>query len=142
MLYIDLPPTGWEAAMHERRIARSYHTEMGLSFAVYAALLVGSIVYARPLPDSPLRTALLLAPMLGTGLVIWAIARHVARVDEYVRRWMLENFALVAAITAALTFTYGFLETAGFPRLSMFSVWMAMFGAWAAVCIGRAVLKR
>ncbi|MEA1674025.1 hypothetical protein [Nitrospirillum sp. BR 11163] len=28
--------------------------------------------------------------------------------------------------TALLTFTYGFLEVAGFPRLSMFMVWPLM----------------
>ena len=85
---------------------------------------------------------LLLTPMLGMGLAIWAIARHVGRVDEYVRRWTLENIALVGGITAALTFSYGFLETAGFPRLSMFTVWMVMCGVWFVVCAGRAVLKR
>ena len=128
--------------MHERRVARSYYTELGMSIAVYTALLVGSIVVGRPLPESALRTAILLTPMLGMGLAIWAIARHVNRVDEYVRRWTLENIALAGGITAALTFSYGFLETAGFPRLSMFTVWMVMCGVWLAVCLGRAVLKR
>jgi hypothetical protein len=62
-----------------------------------------------------------------------SIARHVARIDEYQRQRLLETIALSAAITGAVTFTYGFLETAGFPRLSMFSVWIIMGGSWALV---------
>ena len=128
--------------MHERRIARTYQLELGIALAVYAVLLVASIRYGRPLPDGALRTAVLLAPMLGFGLAIRAIARHLGRMDEYVRRVTLENIALTAGVTAALTFTYGFMETAGFPRLSMFTVWMAMCSMFVVVALARAVLKR
>ena len=116
--------------MHEKRVARAYHTELFVAIAVYAVLLVGSIVIARPMPESPLRTVLLLLPMLGFALMIRAIVRHVARIDEYLRRRMLESIGIAFAITGALTFSYGFLETAGFPRLSMFSVWMVMGASW------------
>ena len=42
--------------------------------------------------------------------------------DEYQRATYLETFAIGAAVTAGVTFTFGFLENAGFPRLSMFTV--------------------
>jgi hypothetical protein len=83
--------------------------------------------------EGALRTIVLVLPMLGFGLMIRAIARHVARIDEYQRQRLLETIALSAAITGAVTFTYGFLETAGFPRLSMFTVWIVMGGSWALV---------
>jgi hypothetical protein len=83
--------------------------------------------------DGMLRTAVMVIPMIGFGLMIRAIARHVARIDEYQRQRILETIALSAAITGAVTFTYGFLETAGFPRLSMFTVWIIMGASWAAV---------
>ena len=59
-----------------------------------------------------------------------------------IRRFLLESVALAAAITAGLTFTYGFLETAGFPRLSMFSVWCVLCGATVLVCALRRLLNR
>jgi hypothetical protein len=101
---------------HEKRVSRAYYRDLGLSMLVYVAMLFAAIRYGRPMPDSVLRTVILVTPMTGFGLMIWAMARHFARIDEYKRRQMLETFAIASAITAGTTFTYGFLETAGFPR--------------------------
>ena len=127
---------------HEKKVARAYRRELGLSMSLYVVLLFGAIKFGRPMPDGALRTAVLLTPMIGFGLAIWAIARHLRRIDEYMRQTMLETFAIGAAITAAVTFSYGFLETAGFPKISMFSVWLIMGASWALVCLGRYLLKR
>jgi len=128
--------------MHEQKVARAYQIELWTSIAVYAVLLVGSIKLARPMPEGWLRTALLVLPMLGFALMIRAIVRHVARIDEYQRRFMLESTGIAFAITGAATFSYGFLETAGFPRLSMFSVWMVMGASWGLVNIVRVLRGR
>jgi len=128
--------------MHERRVTRAYFLELFTALAVYVALLLVSIRFGRPLPEGPLRTAALLAPMLGFALMIRAIARHVGRIDEYQRLRILESLALAFGITGAITFSYGFLETAGYPKLSMFTVWMVMGASWAAVCIVRALQAR
>ena len=119
--------------MHEKQVARAYKMELWTAVAVYAALLFGSITLGRRMDEGLLRTAVMVIPMIGFGLMIRAIARHVARIDEYQRQRLLETIALSSAITGAVTFTYGFLETAGYPRLSMFSVWIIMGCSWAAV---------
>jgi hypothetical protein len=116
--------------MHEKRVGRAYRGELLTAIAVYVVLLFASIRYGRPLDDGLLRTAVLLAPMIGFALMIRAIARHVARVDEYQRMRLLETLALAFGITGAVTFSYGFLETAGFPKVTMFSVWMVMGISW------------
>lgn len=117
----------------ERQAGRQYLRELFGSIAIYIALLVPSAAYGPALDPGPLRTAALLVPMLGFLLMIWAVARHIGRMDEYQRRTALETFAMAAAITAGVTFTYGFLENAGYPRLSMFTVWGVMGGAWLVV---------
>jgi hypothetical protein len=89
-----------------------------------------------------LRTLVLLSPMIGFAAALWVIARHVGRIDEYQRMRLLENVALAAAVTAGLTFTYGFLETAGFPKLSMFTVWCVLCLSTAAVQLVRKLLDR
>lgn len=127
---------------HEKKVKHAYFRDLGLSIVVYVVLLFGAIHFGRPMDDGILRTTILVTPMIGFGLMIWAIARHMARIDEYMRRQMLETFAIAAAITAGLSFTYGFLETAGFPRLSMFTVWMVMGGSWGLVAIVRGRLVR
>ncbi|TQK11451.1 hypothetical protein [Herbaspirillum sp. SJZ107] len=123
--------------MHEKRVARAYHTELWVAIGVYIVLLVGSIRLARPMADGTLRTVLLLLPMLGFALMIRAIVRHVARIDEYQRLRMLESIGIAFAVTGALTFSYGFLETAGFPKMSMFVVWMVMCASWGVVNLVR-----
>ena len=47
-----------------------------------------------------------------------------------------------AAVTAALSFSYGFLESAGFPKLSMFWVWSVMGVVWALHTWLRCMLSR
>jgi hypothetical protein len=75
--------------------------------------------------------------------MIWAVARQVRRMDEYQRSVMLETIAVAFAITGGVTFTYGFLENAGYPRLSMFTVWGVMGVSWmASTLFRRWVLKR
>jgi hypothetical protein len=128
--------------MHQRRIAKAYLTELGGSLLLYTVLVVAAPYVGRPMEDGVVRTLVLISPMIGFSLALWAIARHFARVDEYIRRLLLESVALAAAITAGLTFTYGFLETAGFPRLSMFTVWCVLCGTTGLVCCVRRLLGK
>jgi hypothetical protein len=127
---------------HEKRTGKLYLRELGGALLVYTVLLLAAIRFGRPMDDGVLRTLFLLAPMIGFCLMLWAIARHLGRVDEYLRRFLLESFALAAGITAGLSFSYGFLETAGYPRLSMFWVWMVLCGATTIVCLVRSLRSR
>jgi hypothetical protein len=131
-----------ERGLKEKRSYTVYRKELWVAIAVYIVLLMGAIRLARPMDDSVLRTALLVSPMIGFGLMIRAMVRHLARIDEYQRLRMLETFSIAMAITGAVTFTYGFLETAGFPKVSMFSVWIVMGVSWALVSGARALLDR
>jgi hypothetical protein len=128
--------------MHEKKIARINRREMFGALAIYSVMLVASIMFARPMAAGALRTALLASPMLGFFLGIWAIARQTRRSDEFIRQSTLENLAIAAAVTAGLSFTYGFLETAGYPRLSMFAVWPVMGAAWAFMTLVRCRMNR
>lgn len=92
--------------------------------------------------EGTLRTLVLLTPMLGFFSAVWAIARHLKRVDEYIRQFTLENIAIAAAITAGATFTYGFMETAGYEKLSMFTIWFVLCGTWGIAGIIRALMNR
>jgi predicted membrane protein len=128
--------------MHEKTLARAYFRELGGSILVYVVILAAALSFGRAMDEGALRTLVLVSPMAGFCLMIWAVARHVRRIDEYIRQGVLETIAITMAVTAGLTFTYGFLENAGYPRLSMFTVWMVMGGVWVAVCAIRGVLKR
>jgi hypothetical protein len=128
--------------MRERAIRNAYLKELFGSLAVYMVVLFAAIHWGKPMPEGWLRTVVLLSPMIGFLLMIWAIARHIGRIDEYMRQLILETLSISAAITAAITFSYGFLETAGYPKISMFTVWTIMGASWAVVCGVRWLLNR
>lgn len=116
--------------MLERDANKKYRLELFAAMVVYIAVLAASIRFARPMPEGTLRTLLLASPMIPIGIAIWVIARHFARIDEFMRLRALENLGIAAAVTAGWTFSYGFLETAGFPRLTMFTVWGSIGFVW------------
>ena len=128
--------------MHEKTVNRAYLLEMAIGFAVYVVMLGVTIKFGRPMAEGTLRTIVLLSPMLSFFGVMWAIGRHLGRVDEYVRQFTLENIAIAAAVTAGATFTYGFLETAGYEKLSMFTVWMVLCGTWGVVTCARGLMNK
>lgn len=128
--------------MLEREALKRYRLELSAAMVVYVATLFGSISVGKPMEPGLGRTLLLLSPAIPLLLAIWAIVRQFGRMDEFVRLRSLENFAIAGAVTAGLTFTYGFLETAGFPKLSMFWVWGLMGATWAAVAGLRCLVAR
>jgi hypothetical protein len=116
--------------MLERDIKRKYSRELGGALAIYVAVLFGSLTLAKGVDSGTARTLLLLAPLVPVMLAVWAISRQFRRMDEFVRLRSLESVAIAAAVTAGWSLTYGFLESAGFPKLSMFWVWPVMGFVW------------
>ena len=128
--------------MKERDANRKYKVELFAALALYLIVLFGSITFAKPMAEGAARTILLLSPTIPLMLAVWAIARHMRRLDEFMRLRSLESLAIAAAVTAALSFSYGFLEGAGFPKLSMFWVWSVMGAVWALHTWLRCMLSR
>lgn len=125
--------------MYEKKLETAYLREMMMGFALYVALLVASITFGRAMDEGVLRLVVLLSPVLGLLAIGWALARHARRVDEFMRKEGLESIAIAALLTAGITFTYGFLETAGLPKLSMFYVLPLMGSLWGIVGCARAL---
>ncbi|EHK63574.1 hypothetical protein [Achromobacter arsenitoxydans] len=121
--------------MNQNQAKHRYFKELGISLALYVILLVGALRLAMDLQPGALRTAVLLSPMLAFLLALRAVVRAIRRSDEFIRKTTLEHLAIAAAVTAGVTFTYGFLEIAGFPKLSMFVVWPLMGAVWACTTI-------
>ncbi|WP_025138329.1 hypothetical protein [Achromobacter sp. DH1f] len=118
--------------MNQKQAQRRYLKEFGVAMALYAALVAASAYAGAQLEPGALRTALLASPVLGILLIIRSVVRQIRHSDEFMRKTTVEHLAVAAAVTAGATFTYGFLELAGFPKLSMFFVWPLMAVAWIA----------
>jgi hypothetical protein len=128
--------------MREREALRRYHLELGGALALYLAVLFSAIRFYEAMEPGLVRTLLIVSPMLPVFLMAWAIARQFRRMDEFVRLRSLESMAIGAAVTAGFSLTYGFLELAGFPKLTMFWVWGIMGGTWGIVHALRCLVKR
>ena len=111
--------------------SKQYLKELAVAFAAYVALLVGSIELLQHVAiAAPWRDLVALSPMLAAVVMPWVILRELRRMDELQMRIQLEALGFSFAGTAILTFSYGFLEGLGYPRLSMFSVWPVMAVLW------------
>jgi hypothetical protein len=108
-----------------------YMKELSAALALYAALLVASIELLQHVAvPAPWRDAIALSPMAAAALMAWVMLRQMRRMDELQVRIQLEALGFAFAGTALATFSYGFLEGLGWPRLSMFVVWPLMAGLW------------
>lgn len=106
---------------------------VALSTIAYAITLVISLrVLARGVDNQTAAIAITLAPMVPAVFLCGSIVHLIRRLDEMQRRLQLEAFALAFAGTALVTFSYGFLENVGFPKLSAFAVWPVLCGLWIA----------
>jgi hypothetical protein len=128
--------------MKEREATRKYLIELIAAMSLYLAAVCGSVFVAKRMDDGILRTLLLVTPVIPVVLAVWAVARQFRRMDEFVRLRSLESIAIAAAITMGLTLTYGFLESAGFPRLSMIWVFPVLCFTWGVHSGLRCALSR
>lgn len=103
-----------------------YFLELGLSMAIYTALLWG-LVLTRPEKGWELWELL---PVLPLFLAFWAIIRQYKRCDEFYQRIHAEAFALGALIMVVLASFWGFGENAGFPKVQIIFVGPAMIALW------------
>jgi hypothetical protein len=114
----------------DKRNRRKYFMELAWTLTLYTAVLIGALFLMRFGPPLWLKTVILLTPLVPISLAMLAIWRALKRMDELQRRETLEVIAMAAAGTAFLSLTYGFLEMVGFPRISMFAVWIVMGALW------------
>ncbi len=116
----------------QQQVNRRYFIELFGSLAVYIVLLVAVNLIADRIgtANRPLLIVLAVTPMIPVIFTVAAIVRYLSACDELERQIQLTSLAVTVGATAFITFTYGFLEGAGFPRLSMFAVWPVMAAAW------------
>jgi hypothetical protein len=120
--------------------SKQYVKELAATLVVYGVMLVGSIELLTHLDIArPWRDLVALSPMIPAAASAWVILRELRRMDELQRRIQLEALGFSFAGTAILTFSYGFLEGLGYPRLSMFTVWPVLAVLWI---IGLALARR
>ncbi|TKJ97642.1 hypothetical protein PflCFBP13510_25940 [Pseudomonas fluorescens] len=114
---------------------KRFPMEFAVILLVYVLCVVVSNVYMSSMPDGVAKIALALLPVIPMIAMAVSIIRRLNAMDEMGRKIQLEALAVAFVCTALTTFSYGFLETAGFPRMSAFMVWPIMGGVWCVATI-------
>ena len=109
---------------------RRYNRDMILGLIVYGALLVPCMLIIDANPDASWRYAVAPLPMIPAALMVVAYVRYFRTADELQQRIGLESLAFAFGGTFLVTFTYGFFDFAGLPRISWWFVWPVMGTLW------------
>ena len=113
-----------------RNAKRRYLTEFLAAMAAYTLAVLASSLWLRAHPASAWRVPVALVPLIPIVAALGAWIRLFRRMDEMHRRMQLEALAFAFGGTALLVIAYGFLEVAGFPRLTVWWVWVVMAMLW------------
>ena len=124
--------------MSQALASRAYAREFFIAMAGYIVILPLSIFVGQGLEPTP-RALVVLVPMLPLVFALRAYLRFLGRMDELGRRIQLEALGFAFGAAGMLTLSYGFLEGAGFPRLSYIWVFPLMIAIWG---VGTAVATR
>ena len=120
--------------------AKQYIREFLSAMAAYVVVLIISVTLINTSPASAWwRIPLALLPVIPAIFAMLAYIRFVGRMDELQRRIQFEGIAFGFGGAGFLTFSYGFLEIVGFPRISMIWVFPLMIVLWG---IGLAIASR
>ena len=117
--------------MTQKQIMKRYMREFLFSMTAYALILIASIFAIQNIEMAkPLQIIVTLAPAIPVAFVLVAVLRLLKDSDELQQRVNLLAITFSAVMTGLLTFSYGFLENIGFPKLPTFAVFPILFVLW------------
>jgi hypothetical protein len=122
--------------------SRRYLVEYLIALFVCVASAQFCIPLARAAAGRGTRILLMTGPTAGILLMAFVVFRHYLRVDEFLRRVMMESFAVAGAVASVWTLVYAVCELAGFPKISMWWVWGSVVFVWNSWIFGRWAFRR
>ncbi len=112
------------------KATKTYAAQFSFAMVLYGFAVIGSGLLLPRLPESAWRIPLAVLPVLPVAFGLRAFIRFLGQLDELQQRVQLSAIAFGAGMTAMLTFTYGFLEVAGFPPISVLWVLPMLVILW------------
>src|SRR5437763_14846685 len=109
------------SSLPEKEWNKAYSRELVLMLGIYAPTLVFALVLLHRVHGA-WRYPVALVPVVPVAALPWIMDRTVRRIDERMRDAAFRSVYFGFFATAVATFAYGFLEIAGAPKVSMFTV--------------------
>jgi hypothetical protein len=125
-------------------ILTKWNKQYLFEYLVALILIVGTNALCIPAARAAAarRMLLMIPPIIAILLMGLVILRHYRRVDEFLRREIVQSMAVAAAFTYAWATCYGVCEIAGFPRISIWWVWGSITVVMNVWLFGKGALLR
>lgn len=117
--------------MNQKQAMQRYLREFFFAMSLYVVVLIASVTLLNNFEVARgWQIVISLAPALPVVFVIIAIMRLMMNGDELQQRVHLLATTFSAVLTGLITFSYGFLENLGFPKLPTFAIFPMLFLLW------------
>lgn len=117
--------------MNKKQVMRRYLREFLATMFLYVVTLITSVTLLKNFDFARgWQIVISLTPTLPIVFVIASILRLQRDSDEMQQRVNLLATTFSAVLTGFLTFSYGFLENIGFPKMPTFAVFPVLFVLW------------
>lgn len=113
------------------RAQRRYFWEFGLAIGAYMLVLTASVYGLDHGLNGLAKYFVAIAPAIPLVGVCLAVVRWLRATDEFQRQTTITAMAIAGGSTALICVTYGFLENAGLPQMSVwisYLIFMTIFG--------------
>lgn len=109
---------------------RRYMREFWLSIVAYVLILFASIYGLDHGVSGFARYVVAIVPVLPVVAVFIAVVRWLQATDEYQRQTTITAMAIAGGATALINVTYGLLEMAGLPKMSVWITYTLFMVIW------------
>lgn len=121
-------------------VTATYNKRFSLALVAYIILvLICTTLVNQMDKDNNLRYLLIILPMIPVGFGFSVFMTFVRQIDELQQNIHFQGFAFSLGVTGLITFTLGFLEIAGLPKIGMIWVFPMIIALWG---IGSAIARR
>lgn len=118
---------------------RRYHLEFGIAVAAYIVILGASVYGLNHGVTGFAKYIVAVVPVLPIVGIFVAVVRWLQATDEYQRQTAITALAIGGGVTALVMVTYGFLENAGLPKMSVWISYLIFMTVWG---IATPILER
>lgn len=108
-----------------------YYREFTVAITAYVIVLFGSVYGLNHGIEGPLKIVVAVVPVIPIIGIFLAAVRWFKATDEYNQKTSAISMAIAGGVTALAAVTYGFLENAGLPKMSVWIVYMIFMTTWA-----------
>lgn len=109
---------------------RRYYREFTIAIVAYVILVAASVYGLNRGIEGFAKYLVAVVPAVPVAGVFIAAVRWLRNTDEYQRQNTITSLAIAGGLTALIEVTYGFLEIAGLPKMSVWISYVIFMAIW------------